>query len=195
MRLAAHHLIRAKWSERIHDEWTSAVLRERPDITPTKVERIRSLMNEHGGDCLIEGFEKHIERIVLPDANDRHVVAAAIEAEADAVVTWNLSDFPESVLQSHGIAVWTPDQLLTRLLDADTNEVVRVITEHRASLKHPPRTVAEYLATFEQQRMTQTVQRTSRICSLLVAVACLKGFRERLRENRMKKKPERGYSG
>ena len=41
----------------------------------------------HAGDCLASGYEWRIEGLSLPDENDRHVLAAAIEAEADAIVT------------------------------------------------------------------------------------------------------------
>jgi len=51
MRLAAHGLIQAKWSEKIHEEWMTAVLRERPDLTRERLQRTRELMDEHAGDC------------------------------------------------------------------------------------------------------------------------------------------------
>ena len=41
MRLALHGLFRARWSERIHEEWIAALLRNRPDLTRTRVEQTR----------------------------------------------------------------------------------------------------------------------------------------------------------
>lgn len=158
MRLAVHELIQAKWSEMIHEEWMTAVLRERPDLTRARLERTRQLMDLHAGDCLVRGHEKHIERLSLPDENDRHVLAAAIESEADAVVTWNLVDFPADKVEAHGVEVWTPDELLMRVLRMDEEAVVRLMREHRASLKNPPKTAEEYLETLEQQRLTESVQ-------------------------------------
>ena len=49
--------------------------------------------------------------------DDRHVVAAGIESGADAIITWNLSDFPKKAVKEHGIEVQTPDQLICALLD------------------------------------------------------------------------------
>lgn len=43
----------------------------------------------------------------LPDVDDRHVLAAAIEAEADIILTWNLRDFPEAVLACHSLRAET----------------------------------------------------------------------------------------
>ena len=87
MRLAVHDLIAARWSEKIHEEWMTAVLRTRPDLQLHQLERTRQLMDLHAGDCLVTDYEKHMEGMILPDLNDRHVLAAAIECAADAVVS------------------------------------------------------------------------------------------------------------
>lgn len=158
MRLAVHGLIQAKWSEKIHDEWMTAVLRERPDLTRKQLERTRQLMDLHAEDALVSGYERHIEHLSLPDENDRHVLATAIESGADAVVTWNLGDFPRGTLKRNGIEVWTPDELVMRLLEEDEDAVVGLMREHRASLKNPPKSAAEYLETLAQQRLTKAVR-------------------------------------
>lgn len=158
MRLAVHELIQAKWSEKIHEEWMTAVLRERPDLTRQQLERTRQLMDLHAGDCLVSGYEWRIENLSLPDENDRHVLAAAIEAEADAIVTWNLSDFPQATLAAQGIERWTPDDLLMHLLAINEDAIVKLMHEHRAVLKNPPKSAAEYLETLEQQRLSRSVQ-------------------------------------
>ena len=49
-------------------------------------------------DALITGYEAFIETLVLPDPDDRHVLAAAIVGRCDVIVTQNLQDFPEDVL-------------------------------------------------------------------------------------------------
>jgi hypothetical protein len=41
MRLTVHDLIQARWSEQIHHEWMTAVLRERPDLSRQQLERTR----------------------------------------------------------------------------------------------------------------------------------------------------------
>lgn len=153
MRLSVHELIRAKWTEEIHEEWIIAVLRTRPDLTRQQLDRTRELMDLHADDCLVEGYGHHTEKLLLPDLNDRHVLAAAIECGADAIVTWNVSDFPESVLREHEIELWTPDQLLHALLLDNGEAVVSLMREHRAVLRNPPKTVVEYLETLEQQRL------------------------------------------
>jgi hypothetical protein len=59
-------------------------------------------------DAKVFGYEELIEGLVLPDPDDRHVLAAAIKAGADAIVTFNLKDFPSAVLSKYDIeAVYT----------------------------------------------------------------------------------------
>lgn len=157
MRLAVHGLIQAKWSEKIHEEWMTAVLRERPDLTREKLQRTRELMDKHTEDSLVSGYERHMEGLPLPDVDDRHVLAAAIECEADAIVTWNLADFPKTQVGRHDMEIWTPDDLLMRLLDEQLERVIAIMREHRASLKNPPVSEEDYLSTLLQQRLTRTV--------------------------------------
>ena len=77
MRLAMTDVFRARWTDRIHEEWMRAVLGIRPDLKRADLERTRTLMNDHVRDCLVTGYEHLIDSIELPDPNDRHVVAAA----------------------------------------------------------------------------------------------------------------------
>lgn len=45
MRLATTGLFAAKWTEQMHDEWTNALLRTRPELAP-QLPRTRQLMND-----------------------------------------------------------------------------------------------------------------------------------------------------
>ncbi len=157
MWLAVHDLIRPKWTEQIHDEWMRNVLKDRPDLTHGKLERTRRLMDEHAGDCLVAGHEKHIANLALPDPDDRHVLAAAIEVKADWIITWNLSDIPANIVGQFGIGAQTPDELVADLLEENRSAVVAAMREHRASLKNPPRTPFGYLENLVKQGLTNSV--------------------------------------
>ena len=97
MWLGLSDLCRPRWSNDIHEEWIRSVLANRPDITRERLERTRDLMNSNVRDCLVTGYEPLIDGLTLPDADDRHVLAAAIRADADVIVTFNLTDFPGRV--------------------------------------------------------------------------------------------------
>jgi hypothetical protein len=157
MRLALTDLYRARWTEMIHDEWTRNVIRQRPDLKPEDLNRTRVLMNAHVRDSLITGFEHLIASIALPDANDRHVVAAAIHGGANLIVTFNLKDFPPDRLNPYNLAAQHPDDFIFDLLDLHPARVCEAASNHRRSLKNPPKTVDEYLDTLLKQGLTQTV--------------------------------------
>ncbi len=123
MHVAMTDLYRAKWTDAIHDEWTRNVLKDRPDLTPEQLQRTRDLMNAHVRDCLVTGYETLIDAITLPDPKDRHVLAAAIRAGADVIVTFNLKDFPENDLKPYGIEAQHPNDFLTFQLDLAPNIV------------------------------------------------------------------------
>ena len=55
MRLAVTDIFAARWTERIHDEWTRNLLKNRPDLTVEQLQRTRALMNAHVRDCLVTG--------------------------------------------------------------------------------------------------------------------------------------------
>lgn len=107
MHLALTDLYRACWSDRIHDEWTRNVLANRPDLTPSQLNRTRQLMNAHVRDSL--------------------------------------------VVAQH------PDDFIGELLDQHPARVLEAVARHQRSLKHPPRTVEEYLGTLQAQGLTQSV--------------------------------------
>ncbi len=48
----------------------------------------------------------------IPDEDDRHVLAAALSARADVIVTQNIKHFPADCLARFGVASQTPDQFL-----------------------------------------------------------------------------------
>jgi hypothetical protein len=84
--------VRARWSATILDECFRNILENRPDLKPESLERTRELMTQAVPDCMVTNFEGLIDALVLPDVHDRHVLAAAIRAGAQAIVTFNLAD-------------------------------------------------------------------------------------------------------
>jgi hypothetical protein len=54
-------------------------------------------------DAFVTGYAALIPSLSLPDRNDRHVLAAAITAAADVIVTFNIKDFPPEALAPYGL--------------------------------------------------------------------------------------------
>ncbi|MDG3008479.1 PIN domain-containing protein [Paludisphaera mucosa] len=159
MRLAMAKLFQARWTDEIHDEWTRSVAADRPDLSTESLARCRRLMDEHVPDSLVTGYESLIPGLSLPDPDDRHVLAAAIHGGAGHIVTFNLSDFPASVLGGYSIEAIHPDEFIVNLWGESPDAVLDAVSRQRASLKNPPRSAVELLATLEQCGLAETVAR------------------------------------
>jgi predicted nucleic acid-binding protein len=167
IRLAQAGLVRAKWTETIHDEWIRNVLEDSPQLSAERLTRTRNLMNEAVRDCLVTGHEDLFESLSLPDPDDRHVLAAAIRAGAEVIVTYNLKDFPAETLARFDIEAQHPDDFLVSLLDLAPDLVCAAVKRQREGLRNPPKTAEELLATLENQRLTQAVARLREFTDLL----------------------------
>ncbi len=163
MNLALLDLFRAKWTEVIHDEWMRNVWEKRPDLTLKQLERTKNLMNLHVRDCLVEGYESLIETLDLPDKDDRHVLAAAISAKADVILTFNLKDFPPKTLANYGIEAKHPDKFIVSLLDADAEKVCLAAERQRLSLKNPPKNRDEFLQILRQQNLKESCEKLEKL--------------------------------
>ncbi len=146
---ASLRLYAPRWTDAIHEEWIRNLLANRPDFSFESLQRTRQLMNNVHPECLVSGYERHIARLTLPDADDRHVVAAAIQAKATVIVTFNLSDFPNETLQSFGIRAMHPDAFLIELARENERGFLQAVRTHRASLQKPPQTVDEYFTSLK----------------------------------------------
>lgn len=168
MYLAAGGQFRARWSEDIHEEWIRNVLLNRTELNRAQLERVRALMDRHVPDALVTGYESLIESIRgLPDEDDRHVVAAAIVAQAEGIVTFNLRDFPVEVLSVWNLRAIHPDSFITDLTELDITVVVDAARRQRASLLSPPFTPNEYLDCLLRQQLPETVSRLRPLAALI----------------------------
>ena len=157
LRLAQAGLLFPFWSEEIRNEWVRSLLRNRPDLKQEKLERTCREMDAHFPNSLVRGFEFLLPTLTLPDPKDKHILAAAIHAKAEFIVTFNLKDFPDTILQPYGIEAILPDEFVMRLIQRAPILVFQVVRNHRLGLVRPPQTVDEYLATLEKQGLFQTV--------------------------------------
>jgi hypothetical protein len=167
MYLAMSDLLWARWTHRIHEEWMRSVLENHPHLTRDKLERTRELMDRHALDAVVTDYEDLIEDLTLPDPGDRHVLAAAIRGGADAIVTFNLADFPGEILGKFGIVALHPDDLLGRLINLDIETVCEAARDDRFSLKNPPKSPEEYLDGLEKAGIPRTAAALRPFCGQL----------------------------
>jgi predicted nucleic acid-binding protein len=160
VRLADTELVQAKWTQEIHNEWMRNLQKNRPDLSWDKIERTKDLMNAAVLDALVEGYEYLIPTLILPDPDDRHILAAAIHAKASVIVTSNLKDFPIEILEGYGIETLTSDDFACNLLELDSETVIAVIREQRSDLRHPPKTARQMLDDFARHGLQRFSERS-----------------------------------
>jgi predicted nucleic acid-binding protein len=111
------------WSEKIIEEWSRAAHRNHNEAEAT-IEIALLRVNWPKSQVEIGPENKNL---FLPDKNDIHVLQAAIEGNADELLTANLKDFPTPILSSHGIVRRTPDDFLLELATSGRNEMLEII--------------------------------------------------------------------
>ena len=119
------------WSERILEEWARAAARLSPPDEVIARGEIALLKAEFPAACvtLRAGLAA---RLHLPDENDIHVLAAAIEGGAEAIVTENRADFPRGVLAGEGLDRRDPDGLLWQFWSERPEAMAEVVERVRA---------------------------------------------------------------
>lgn len=142
--LAEAGLYQPLWSDQILDEVERNLpkLGVRPEQAARRVGRMRDAF---GAEALVDGFGDLIEEMEC-DPKDRHVLAAAAHDGADALLTFNIKDFPAEAAEPHGLQILHPDKFLLQLLAAEPTRVTAALTAAVQDLRKPPETVTGWLA-------------------------------------------------
>jgi hypothetical protein len=157
IRIGLSGLVQAKWTDRILDEMIDALHRNRPDIPPDKLGELRRLIVSSIPDCLVRGYEGFADGLKLPDEGDRHVVAAAIYANAQVIVTTNLRDFPADVLSPFNIEAKSPDDFVLDQIGIDGRVVWACVQQIADSRAKPPETVNDVIRQLENAGLVEAM--------------------------------------
>lgn len=157
IRVAQAGMVQAKWTEKILDEALGNLAKNRTDIPQEKLQRLRELMNGAVRDCLVENYESLVDSLKLPDPDDRHVLAAAIKAHAQLIVTSNLRDFPADQLATWDIEAKSPDDFLLDQIELDDRIVWACIQQIVDSRINPPETIDDVLEALERAGLVESV--------------------------------------
>jgi predicted nucleic acid-binding protein len=133
LRLAAAETYRPRWSAHILDE-LHRLLTNRIDVA--SADRIIEAMTRHFPDALVTGYESLIPAMTN-HPKDRHVLAAAVRANADAIVTFNLDNFPAAATDPYEIDVLHPDAFLLNQIELAPRRVLHVLDEQVAGYRRP----------------------------------------------------------
>lgn len=135
----------------------TALLRDRPNLDATKLDRTRTLMGMAVRDWRVTGYEPLIDSLKLPDPDDRHVLAAAIRAGAQVIVTANLRDFPPSDVRPWDIEVQSPDEFVRDQISLNRPAVYAAVQQIADSWLRPPGSVDDVLDRLERNGLPVSV--------------------------------------
>jgi predicted nucleic acid-binding protein len=162
-RVAQAGLVRAKWTEEILDEMFRNLKNNRPDLDADKLDLMRAKMRTSVRDWRIAGHESIIECLELPDPDDRHVLAAAIRAKAQCIVTANLRDFPREDLEPWNVAAIHPDDFLEARISEAPETVYGIIEKISSLCRRPPLSAADVIDTLAKTQMPNSVKALRRL--------------------------------
>ncbi|MGB3243025.1 MAG: PIN domain-containing protein [Sulfitobacter sp.] len=125
---AAAGLFEPIWSTRILEEWARAARKMGPEgemQARAEVALVRSAWPK-AERPEAPGLEA---RLWLPDENDIHVLAVAVDASADTIMTLNAKDFPRGILAQEGLTRVDPDSYLMTLWP-DHSDVLQQVAQN-----------------------------------------------------------------
>ncbi len=141
LRAAEAGLYRVHWSSEILDgALRNLVINQKMQIE--QVHRLEMQINKAFPDAMLNVTDRLIPCMDNHEG-DRHVLAAALIAKADVIVTENLRHFPEAILNQYQIEAKSADQFLTDLYDLFPSEMRQIIQIQANDLKKPPMSVID----------------------------------------------------
>jgi predicted nucleic acid-binding protein len=161
---ADEEIIAIAWSPEVLDEVTEHLVANLRGFTAESGVRLVKAMNRAFPDAETQATSGHDQKmagIPLPDEDDRHVLAAAIAAEATVLCTANVKDFPDEVVLPLGIEVMSPDHLLPVLIAEYPSSTIAVHATVVAKLRGA--TDASTLAALQRSGAPTTAARMARL--------------------------------
>src|SRR5690242_4361969 len=123
LRSAERDLFRPRWTEQILSEVQRNIPHSLDDVAAAR--RVM-VMRQFFPEAMVTGHEPLINAM-RNHPKDRHVLAAAVVVDADAIITANIRDFPTNALAPHAIEVLHPDDFLCALYDGAADELLAIL--------------------------------------------------------------------
>jgi predicted nucleic acid-binding protein len=133
LRAAKERAFQPLWSARILEEWRRAAARLSPEQEQVAGVEI-ALLKANWPNAEVPAAE--VADLWLPDENDIHVLATAIENRADIIMTLNLKDFPTRILSGHGIIRRDPDSFLVEFAHENRSTMLKIADDIRQAAEH-----------------------------------------------------------
>lgn len=156
LELAEQDMFRPIWSDTILLELERS-LQSRAGVTATQTQHLTTEIRKAFPEALVSLDPGLVEQVQqnLPDKDDAHVIAAAISGKADAIVTFNLKDFPARTLERFQLEAIHPDDFLLNQWDLDSVSTSRAVRQCYQSLRKNRPGWQEWLGRLERVNLTK----------------------------------------
>jgi predicted nucleic acid-binding protein len=147
------------WSEQVLTE-TAKALRTKIGISAAQAQRRLDQMTATFPMATIAVPPELLKAAdCIPDNDDRHVLAAAIMARADVIVTENLRHFPKSCLEKFNVRCQTADDFLIEqfhlfpalMLDKLDDQAIGIAQDRKFIISTLKKTVPEFARMIEER--------------------------------------------
>lgn len=149
--LAVEDLYRPLWSSAILEELHYNEIEKLTDDrglsraeAESRAARLIEQMRSNFDDAEVQNWQPYDDTFGLPDADDEHVVAAAVAGHAGAIVTVNLKDFPQDKIP-HGIEIIVPSEFAANTVAVSPQRALKAVTKLTQRRKNPPVSVDDFL--------------------------------------------------
>ncbi len=133
------------WSNLILDEMTRNIV-EADHATHAQMTHLVNEMTSAFPEAMVPPAEiRALEPSMTNDPKDRHVLAAAVAADAEVVVTLNLKHFPPEACEAVGVEAVSPDRFLCDLHDLAPHDIRAAIEAQASALRKRRKTFDELL--------------------------------------------------
>ncbi|PKR87436.1 PIN domain-containing protein [Pleomorphomonas diazotrophica] len=159
---------RVRWSAIVLGETEraiEAILEDRGEgDARTRAAKHRAAMERAFEDANVADYSEFLHLgDHLPDPNDGHVLAAALKAKADVIVTDNLKHFPTEVLSPLGLNALSADVFIANTVALETASAIPALRKMRERFQKPEMDAEQLLIRMEA-------------IGLLETTSCLKPF-------------------
>jgi predicted nucleic acid-binding protein len=133
LRLAEKRLFLPKWTDQIIAEMIQTLEGSRFNKTTEQTTHLVDELRTHFGDAWVENYAPLVSKCSNHE-KDRHVLAAAIAAHAELIVTANLKHFPAAAIAPWNVEVSHPDEFLIDVYYLNPELVVHTLHEQASEL-------------------------------------------------------------
>lgn len=162
--LAEAGLARVHWSAEILSETERTidkiVARRGFEDSGARAARTVELIDRAFPEATVAGLARYDDAIGnIPDDGDRHVIAAALKANVDVIVTENLRDFPRKALSRHALQARSSDAFFAEAIDSNPRLACSAMHRLRQRIAGDRLSPELFISMLEKAKLRFTVER------------------------------------